>query len=299
MNAYLLLLACMGLGLVSARYWHMPDNAPAVLNAWVMRIALPALILVQIPRLTPGLDMLLPALGPWWLAVGSLVLIPLLGRMLGWTRGTVGCMILTCGMGNTSFIGLPLIMALRGDEAIGAAVIADQLGSFLALSLIGGVVVTVYAGQRPQLSDILGKLLRFPPFCALPVAGLVLAAGGWPPAVDALLSRLADTLTPVTLFVVGLQFRAGDIRHHGRELILGLGWKMGLAPAGVVLAIWLWGDDSLAGKVTVLQTAMAPMITSGILAQQSGLAPRLANTMVSVGTLVSLVSVPLWSLLLG
>ena len=47
--------------------------------------------------------------------------------------------------------------------------------------------------------------------------------------------------------------------------------------------------------VTVLQCAMAPMITAGILAEQHGLNPPLANTIVGVGILLSLATVPLWN----
>ena len=48
----------------------------------------------------------------------------------------------------------------------------------------------------------------------------------------------------------------------------------------------------------MLQAATAPMISAGILAQQSGLAPKLANTVVGIGIVLSLATVPLWNTLL-
>lgn len=299
MSAYLLLLVCMSLGWALARCWPMPDNTAPVLTAWIMRVALPALVLVQIPRLQPDAGLLLPALAPWALALSTLAMMRWLGRRLGWTRGTVGCLILTCGLGNTSFVGLPMILALRGEPALGAAVISDQLGSFLALSTVGMLVSAVYAGTSTDPRELTRRVLSFPPFLVLPVAGLVLWIGGWPPVVGAVLQRLSETLTPVALFLVGMQFRLGDVRRHAPELLLGLGWKMVIAPALILALALLAGLQGLSSDVAVLQIAMAPMVTAGILAQQSGLAPRLANTMVSVGTLVSLLSVPLWSLALG
>ena len=51
-------------------------------------------------------------------------------------------------------------------------------------------------------------------------------------------------------------------------------------------------------SVAVLQAAMAPMISAAILAEQFHLEPELANAVLGIGILLSLVTVPLWSLAL-
>jgi predicted permease len=51
----------------------------------------------------------------------------------GGSREQLGALALCCGLGNTSFVGLPLIEAIAGKEALGPAAVVDQLGSFLAL----------------------------------------------------------------------------------------------------------------------------------------------------------------------
>lgn len=61
----------------------------------------------------------------------------------------------------------------------------------------------------------------------------------------------------------------------------------------------LWGGtDATITEVVVLQAAMAPMVTGGILAQQYGFQPMLANRMVGFGLVISLFTVPLWQQLL-
>jgi predicted permease len=55
--------------------------------------------------------------------------------------------------------------------------------------------------------------------------------------------------------------------------------------------------DSLGSRVAVLQAAAPPMVTAGVVAASAGLAPRLASWTVGVGTVASLVLVPLWGLL--
>ena len=150
---------------------RLPERVVPLLNGWVLRVALPALVLARIPELDADPALLAPALAPWGRLLGAALLFPLLGRALGWSRGVVGCLVITAGLGNTSFVGLPLVGALLGPEALGPAVVADQLGSFLALASAGVVLAALYAGERPDLRELVARLLRFPPLLSLPVAG--------------------------------------------------------------------------------------------------------------------------------
>ncbi|MGC5271650.1 hypothetical protein ACPXAU_24685, partial [Salmonella enterica] len=74
--------------------------------------------------------------------------------------------VLTCGLGNTAFMGLAMIESLRGPEALGPAVIADQLGSFVALAVGGVIVAAIYSGEQPHARDVLQRLFTFAPFLA-------------------------------------------------------------------------------------------------------------------------------------
>lgn len=268
------------------------------LNGWVLRVALPALVLVKIPALSPDPSLLVPALTPWVRMLGAAALLPLVGRRMGWSRGTVGCLVLTAGLGNTSFVGLPLLGALRGPEALGPAVVADQLGSFLALTTAGLVVAAHYSGGRPSLRDTLLRVLRFPPLLALPIALLVGAFGQWPAPVAAVMELLAATLTPIALFVVGRRVRPRVPPSVRAPLAAGLAWALLLAPLACTGLIYLIGATGVAGQVAVLQVAMAPMVTAGIIAQEHDLDPELATAMVGVGLVLSLLTVPVWSALL-
>ena len=299
MSAFALLLLCLGLGALMARSQRFPRQSPAVLNAWILNIALPALVLIEIPRLQWSADLWFPILAPWVVMIGAMLLFGWLGARLGWERSLIGCVILVCGLGNTAFLGLPMIQALRGPEALATAVIADQLGSFLALSTLGMWVAARYSGADARGGELLLRVLRFPPFIAL-IAGFVVAGlGGWAPAAELVLARLAETLAPLPLFSVGMQFRLRALRESQQAAALGLGWKLLLAPA--ILAGLAWSLDLAAASssVGVLQAAMAPMITAGILASEHDLKPALASALVSLGILLSFVSVPLWHLLLG
>src|SRR3546814_14211270 len=119
---------------------------------------------------------------------------------------------------------------------------------------------SICSGQKPHPALIARRVLLFPAFIGL-VGGIVIGAlGGWPPLADAIIGRVAATLTPIALFVVGLRFRL----HLGRDQIsavgLGLLYKLALIAAVVLGVGLLCGVQGLPLTIAVLQSAMAPMV---------------------------------------
>jgi hypothetical protein len=299
MSALLLLVVCLALGALVARIAHPPPTLPQGLNWWVINVAFSALVLHLIPTLRFDWQFWFLAASMWLVFLGAWGLFAALGRVLLWSRARVGALTLVCGLGNTSFIGFPMIEALRGREGVKLALVADQLGCFLALAIGGTIVAALYSGKSARAADVMRKVLLFPPFVSLAVGIVAALLGGWPAPVDAVLDRVGATLVPIALFSVGLQFRLQFQRGQSTALALALGWKLALAP----LLIWLAGlAIGVAGAIltiAVLQSAMAPMISATILAEQNELEPQLANSVLGIGILLSLLTVPLADYLLG
>jgi malate permease and related proteins len=299
MSALLLLFTCLILGALVARLARPPAGLAGGLNWWVINVALPALALELIPRLHFDAQLWFPIAAMWLTFGGAWLLFGLLGPRLGWSRARTGALILVCGMGNTAFMGYPLMEALYGKPGLTLAVVADQLGAFPVLASAGIVVASVYAGRRPEPAMIVRRIVTFPAFVAMLVGIVAGALGGWPPVLEGVFAPLGATLTPLALFSVGLQFKFHPGERQFAAASLGLGWKLLLAP----LACWLLGVsagvDGLVLVVGVLQAAMAPMVSATILADEYGLDPPLANTILGAGIVISLLTVPLGSVLLG
>lgn len=299
MSALLLLAACLALGALVARHAHPPLGLAQGLNWWVINIALPALILHLIPQLHFEWQFWFLVVSQWLVFAGAFVLFRFVGGRLGWSRRRIGGLTLVCGLSNTSFMGYPLLEALRGREGLALGVIADQIGCFVALSVGGTLVAALYSGAQPHPREVLRRILLFPAFLALLAGSIVGLLGGWPPAVEEVLARIGATLAPLALFSVGLRFRLQLGGDQALPLALGLGWKLVVAPLSVLALGALAGVGGLTLTIGVMQAAMAPMISAAILADQHGLDPPLANNVLGAGILLSLVSVPLWSALLG
>jgi predicted permease len=299
MSALLLLGLCLVLGVLAARFATLPANLPPCLNWWVLNIALPALVLALVPKLAFDPHLWFLVITQWAVFGGAWILFAGLGRALRWSRERIGALILVCGLGNTSFMGYPMIEALRGQDGLKLAVVADQVGCFTILAVGGIVVAALYSGRQPKLADVVKRVAYFPPFLSFIVAAIVGALGGWPSAIDGVLTKLGGTLTPLALFSVGLQFKLHLHRSQLGALGLGLSWKLVLAPLLVFVTGRALGITPDILTIATLQCAMAPMISAAILADQNNLEPRLANTVLGAGIVLSLGTVLAANYLLG
>ncbi len=299
MSALLLLFVCLVLGVVVARFANPPAGIVPGINWWVINIALPALVLELIPKVVFDPQLWFPVATMWITFFGSWLVFALLGPRLGWSRGRIGALILVGGLGNTSFVGYPLIQALHGKQGLTVAVVADQLGCFPLLASAAVLVASIYAGRTPHPGMIVKRILTFPAFVSLVIGIVVGRLGGWAGAVDGVLMPLGATLTPLALFSVGLQFKFRPGERELGAMMAGLGWKLLLAPLLCLAIGRLAGVHGLVLTVGVLQAGMAPMISAAILADEYDLDPTLANTILSAGIVLSLISIPLGNWLLG
>lgn len=279
----------IGIGL--RRIKTIPDNAHLTLNQIILYVALPALIFKSIPGLDWNPSLMALCLVPWFL---FFLAWGVFGKST-WSDETKGALILTAGLGNTSFVGFPIIEALYGSEGLRYAIFLDQPGTFLIVSSLGLVVANRYSSGVLRKRDLALRILLFPPFLSFVVA-LLLIAIGWKPSGtgELILDRLANMLTPLALISVGLQLRLGDIRTEGKYVFAGLVFKLFISPLIILGAMYALNITGTMGRVAVMEAAMAPMVTATIVAQAHGLRPKLAGLMLGLGVPLSFLTLLLW-----
>ena len=271
------------------------DAAADALNRYVVYVCLPALVLVLVPKLRWESALWFVVAMPWAMLIAGALCTLWAARWFGWPRPVVGALLLLVPLGNTSFVGIPLVAALRGEHAVRYAIVYDQFGSFLALSTYGLFVLARFSGAAaPTAAAMAGRVLRFPPFIALMVALLPWPHPGW---LDTALQRVADTLVPVAVFAVGLRLQLRPPAHRS-ALWSGLSIKMLLCPLLALAALRALDTHELSADVAVLEAAMPPMISAGALASTAGLSPELCAALVGYGVAIALVTLPLWNALL-
>ncbi|MGE3873298.1 MAG: AEC family transporter [Parvibaculaceae bacterium] len=300
MNNYLLLAICFLLGMALRRSARLPDNAAAALNGFIVHISLPALTLSYVHDLELDTSLILPALMAWIMFGIGCAFFWLAGRTFGFSRATTGGLMLTGGLANTSFIGLPMIETFYGTDFLGLGILIDQVGSYFVLSTLGILVASIYSsGQAIDAKAVARKIALFVPFQAF-VLALVLTPFAYPDWLDDLLRRLGATLVPLALVSVGYQIRLSQVRGKAAPLATGLAFKLMLGPALILLLFaGLFGAEGEVMRVTVFEAAMAPMIGASIVAMDHELDPPLLTLMVGVGIPLSFLTLPAWWWLLN
>lgn len=286
----LVIVVLLVAGQIAARVGAMPENAPDTLNRFALYVALPAQILLLVPRLTLRPELVVVALTPWLLLALSIALVLLAARALRFRDEVTSALLICVPLGNTSFLGFPMVEALLGEDALPIAVVYDQLGSFVILSTYALVVVAQRGGgERPTPRSVAKRVLTFPPCIAFVFAVLPIPR---PAIVDAVLAPIGASLVPAAIFGVGLTIRLRVARDRA-PLAFGLFAKMIVLPAAAYAIARVAGLPRDATAVVVFESAMPAMISAGALAAVAGFAPELCAALVGYGILASFVTLPL------
>jgi predicted permease len=269
-----------------------PVDFAKSLNFFVIYVSLPATVLIQVPKIHLDLSVIWVIVTPWLLLPIAVYAVLVMTRH--YPPDVRAALLLVVPMGNTSFLGIPLVRALLGEDAIGYVLMYDQFGSFLIVSLYGSAVVARYETGKINKGVILKKLLLFPPFVFLIFALLV---GELPWQVKPYIELLSATLVPIALISVGYSLRLGgeiDYPLFTKAITIKL-LAMPLIAFGILYAT---GTQPLALQTAVLESGMPSMITAGALAIASGFAPALSAALVGYGLILSLVTLPLFAYLM-
>src|SRR5690606_25665072 len=296
MSSILLLFLCLFIGIGIQRINNFPKNTAVVLNQYILFVALPAMALYYLPKIALSWELLLPASIAWITFGLSFLLFSYLGKVNNWSKKLTGCLIITSGLGNTSFVGIPVVQALYGDEGLNTLIIIDLPGTFVALSTVGVLVATLYSNQKGTGDSILRKMFTFPPLLAFFV-GLILMILkiDFPTAISDTFKQLSATISPIALISVGYQLKFKSYSKHFKFLFLGLSFQLLILPLVILtLFYFVLGRTDLATKVSIIEAAMAPMITGSILASTYGLKPELSNMMVGYGIPISFITLAGW-----
>lgn len=300
MSSIILLFLCLFIGLIIKSLPNFPKNTHTVLNQFVLFISLPAMALFYLPEIKLDWNLLFPASVAYvGFLFAALIFIPL-GKYCGWSNKLIGCLLLTAGLGNTSFVGVPVIQALYGDEGVQSLIIVDIPGTVVVLSSFGMLTAIGYSKGKPDIKTIALKLIQFPPFIAFLVGLMMLFFDlHFSEEIKIVLGKVMATVSPLALVSVGFQLKIERRSKHWRFLALGLFYSLIIWPVVCfVIYCLLFNQNGLPIKVSIMEAAMPPMITGAIVAAQYGLKPRLANMMIGIGIPVSFLTMAVWYIFL-
>lgn len=296
MTNFLLIGICILVGLTLRKYTSIPRDAYKGVNALIINLALPAVSFKYLPHLHWTSAMILPAMMPVVVWLCGWLYISVYSAKAALDKQTESGLKLVTGLSNTSFVGFPLVAAYFSDDALGIAVICDQV-SFILLAT-AGIVVAMNASEKHTLSavGVLRKVCTFPPFIAC-VAALILPLFINLSPLDPLFDKLAATVAPLALFSIGLQMKFDGWRHQVKHLSVSLLYKLVMAPLIIYGIVCLFQMRGIVPQISIFEAAMPSFLTAGIVASEYNLNPKLSSLVVGISILFSFFTTALWYLI--
>ncbi|MDR0505861.1 MAG: AEC family transporter [Dysgonamonadaceae bacterium] len=292
---FILIFVCIIAGITMSQLKVLPADSHKSVNAWLIYVALPALALRFVPDTEWNMKLLLPVLGPVLVWLGACLFI----RIYDWKKqlphGSRTALLIACGLGNTAFIGFPMVSAFYGESEIHHAVVFDQL-TFILFSTVGVIAILKSSSgeaKKISLQYIVRKIFRFPPFIACLLA-LILPCFFDISSINPFLDKLVATMSPLALFSIGLQLRLGEIRKEWRLISAGMLYKLLLAPCLVMLLAFLIKSNGNMTKISIFEAGMSSHITASLLASQYKLNPSFSSLMVGASIVFGFISSTCW-----
>lgn len=286
------------LGWMSTSRFTVPTTWLTWADRYVINVALPAVILAKVSRVELSAQAGIPVIVAWLSMSLCIAMVLVLGRLFSWPRARIGALLLVGVLGNTSFLGIEVVRTLLGDGHVAAAVTYDQLGTFLALALYGSWVAGRFGSGESGWRPVVRRVTRFVPFLAL-ILSVATRGIDIPSGVMSVLDGIGLSVAPVAMGVLGIRFSLRWSAQIKWAVVAALVAKMIVVPAFLLVAAAIIGDiHSVEWSASLLQSAAPPMVTAGVVAIAAGFEEELIVATVGVGTLVSFVSLPLFSLIL-
>jgi len=219
--------------------------------------------------------------GTLWIALGTAVLAVLYLRISGSDRRGL---LLPAIFWNAGNLTLPLARLAYGDPGLEAAAVI-----YVTIAILNSTVGLWIAKGRNGLSEIVRMPLAYGS-----IGGLALAISGrtLPRLVMEPIEMLAAMAIPLLLLNLGMHLRSlalRDIRHT----VIVVAIRMAGGAICALLFIGQFGVTGIDRKVLLLASIMPAAVINVIIAQRYSRDPALVASAVVLGTLVSLVTIPL------
>ncbi len=288
--------ALIGLGYAAGRSGFFGPEATAYLTKFVFYFALSAMLF----RFSANLSLaeifdwrfvaayLLASIGLYVVAMG----VGLLRRRpMAEAAMEAQCAVI----GNTGFLGVPMLVVLLGEAAAGPVLMVLALDLIVFSSLITLIITLAREGRlsRGLPRVLLAGLVKNPMIVAMG-SGLIWSATAQPvpgPFND-FLGILGAAATPGALFAIG-----ASLAGKAAERLHVAGWltfaKLVLHPAAVAFcALVVFDVAPFAAGVMVAAAALPVAGNVYMLAQHYGVAPQRVSTAILISTALSIATLP-------
>ena len=298
-------------GYLLKRFGLLPKSVASQLNKVVFRVLIPAMLMLNIYKIEPGMK-----IEPSYIIYGVLLLLLLFGlllypfcRLLP-ERRQRGVMLQTIFRSNYALIGIPIATALCGDRG---AIYATIMGAVMIpiFNILAVFCLAIFSDKKANYKSILLGILKNPLILGVATGGVMLGLR-WIfvqtgitfrltdiSPVYKVLSDLSAISTPVALLCLGANFEFSAIPALKKQIILGVGTRNLLVPLvglGVALLLGCFESAHFAVFIALFSTPLA--VSTVPMVQEMNGDAELAGQILVFSTIASAFSIFLSTYLL-
>ncbi|RCJ28961.1 transporter [Nostoc minutum NIES-26] len=277
----------------------LPTTVPNRLGKWLFSVGVPISIVAFLREADLS--------GQIWIAPAIAYLAIFLGAFLAWLgikgqayltntipqESTQGSLILAAMVGNTGYMGFPIILAMVGKEYFAWALFYDLLGSLFGAYGLGVVLASHFGGSVGNYWQITKAISINPALWSFGF-GLLLRQVNIPNVVEFCLEKFAWSVVALSLMLIGMRLSRLNSWHRLPQAAMSLAIKMLLVPLVIGVMLPLFGVTGAPAQVMVLQMAMPPAFATLVIAETFNLDRDLAVTALALGAIILLLTLPVW-----
>jgi malate permease and related proteins len=293
----------------------LPARVPMQLGQWLFWVGVPTSIVAFLRKTDLS--------GQVWIAPAVAYSAIIFGAVLAWliiytirfwsdriiAKPTQGSFILAAMVGNTGYLGYPIVLSLLGTQYFAWALFYDLLGTTLGAYGFGVALAANFGSDSQNsdrsLSQISAKrdspktMQVFKAIIINPAlwsfgAGLLLRQVPLPDIAVSCLDFVAWSAIAASLLLIGMRLSQlsswGSLKLASISLII----KMVFVPFVLGICLHRLGLTGKIAQVIVLQMAMPPAFATLVLAETFNLDRELAVTALAVGSMFLLITLPFW-----
>ena len=200
---------------------------------------------------------------------------------------------------NTGFMGIPIINAVYGEEATFYAAIYEMVANILIFT-VGIMLIQMAADKNLRMHP---RELLTPGLIAVIIGFLLFVLGiTLPGFLGKSVYILGAATTPITMVAIGTmigRMKVKDIFSSGTIYLMSFITLIIIPAITYLLLFVIMGESSLLAKVLVIDFAMPAAMCSAIFSRQYGADYEFASKGVMISTMLSMVTIPLFTILLS
>ncbi len=220
-----------------------------------------------------------------------------LARAIGVPKNRQAIFQICVAFSNTIFIGLPLGIALFGEEGAPYVMVYYMVNTSLFWTIGMHDLATGSGEDLPWLSWKSIKKVISPPLLGF-ATGVVMVLLGLqlPQPIFKAFHYIGSMSTPLAMIFIGIAISKTDWNeiHLGKDLVFGMLGRYFVCPLLVIALLPFFDLDPMMQKVFVIIAAMPAMTNISIVAKNYGGDYKYAAMLISVSTVLAIIMIPFY-----